>query len=195
MTDEEKALLEVWKVTIDVQKHFNDLSMRVRNIAITVFGALLAAAGYALKDGATVTILDRSFPLTAWILVAALFCWFAFYLMDLHWYHRLLRGAVRHGKSLEKALSHRLPEIGLTHAIDAASPVYGLRASQRLTIFYGLIGSVILAAALAAFHVSNAYYAALSVAVVIGAVAILFSRPKPKAAGLRKDKIESKPPS
>src|SRR5437899_11145375 len=67
MTDEEKAQLEVWKVTIDVQKHFNDLSMRVRNFAITVPGALLAAARYALKDGATVTLLGRSFSLAGWV--------------------------------------------------------------------------------------------------------------------------------
>lgn len=178
MTKEDEALLEVWKVTIDVQKHFNDLSMRVRNIAITVFGALLAAAGYALKDGATVTVLGRSFSLTAWVLVAALLCWFAFYLMDLHWYHRLLRGAVKHGKAVEDTLRERIPEIGLTHAIDAASPIYGLRASQRLTIFYGLIGSVLLAAALAAFHASAILFLLLAVAILIGITAAILTRPE-----------------
>jgi hypothetical protein len=45
MTEEQKAALEIWKVTIDVQKHFNDLSIQVRNFAMTELGALLAAAG------------------------------------------------------------------------------------------------------------------------------------------------------
>lgn len=178
MTEDEKAQLEVWKVTIDVQKHFNDLSMRVRNFAITVLGAFLAAAGYALKDRSTVTMLDQPFSLTGWILVAALLCWFAFYLMDLHWYHRLLRGAVKHGMQVERTLQAKLPDIGLTHAIDAASPIYRLRASQRLTIFYGLIGSMLLAAILAAFHASSGYFLALAVVAAIGVVTIFLSRPK-----------------
>ncbi len=177
MTDEEKAQLEIWKVTIQVQQHFNDLSMRVRNIAITVFGAFLAAAGYALKDGSTVTFAGRIFPLTGWILVAALLCWFAFYLMDLHWYHRLLRGAVKHGNEVEDILTPRLPGIGLTHAINAASPFYRLRASQRLTIFYGLFGTVLAAAALAAFHASAVHFLLLTGAVLVALVAIFVSRP------------------
>jgi len=177
VTDDENAILEVWKVTIDVQKHFNDLSMRVRNFAITVLGAFLAAAGYALKDGATVTFLDETFSLTAWILLAAFLCWFAFYLMDLHWYHRLLRGAVKHGKAVERVLESRIPAIGLTHSIDRASPIYGLRASQRLTLFYGLIGSLLLTGALAAFRVSSLYLAAPAAAFAIGVVAIFLTRP------------------
>ena len=181
MTDDEKAILEVWKVTIDVQKHFNDLSMRVRNIAITVLGAFLAAAGYALQDQATVTLLGSSFSLTAWILVAAIICWSAFYLMDLHWYHRLLRGAVKHGKSVERALEGRIPVIGLTQTIERASPVYGLRASQRLTIFYGLIGSLQMAAALAAFHASTPYFVVLGVMLALSAIAIFLTRPSQTA--------------
>lgn len=177
MTEEDKATLEVWKVTIDVQKHFNDLSMRVRNFAITVLGAFLAAAGYALKDGETVTLLDRTFSLTAWILIAAILCWFAFYLMDLHWYHRLLRGAVKHGKAVETALEGRIPTIALTHTIDDASPIYGLRASQRLTIFYGLVGSLLVAGALAAFRASTPYFVALGIVIAIGVVTIFVTRP------------------
>lgn len=50
MKESDAAKLEVWKATIDVQKHFNELGLRVRSIAVTVLGALLAAAGYALKE-------------------------------------------------------------------------------------------------------------------------------------------------
>ena len=35
--------LEVWKTTVDVQKHFNELELKIRNFAITVVGAFLAA--------------------------------------------------------------------------------------------------------------------------------------------------------
>ena len=177
MTEEQKAALEVWRVTIDVQKHFNDLSMRVRNFAITVLGALLAAAGYALKDGTTVTLLNRSFSVTAWILSAALICWFAFYFMDLHWYHRLLRGAVKHGKQVELGLESQIPNIGLTHTIAAASPVYGLSALQRLAIFYGLIGSVLVVGVLAAFH-AKAWQCVVSGALLLLAAGLTVLRPR-----------------
>jgi hypothetical protein len=182
MTDEEKAAFEVWKVTVDVQKHFNDLSMRVRNIAITVLGAFLAAAGYTLKDGATVTLMDRTFSLTGWILIAATVCWFSFYLMDLHWYHRLLRGAVKHGIYVEQSLQSRIPEIGLTAAIDRASPIHRLRASQRLTIFYGLTGSLLFGAALAAFHVDAIWLGLLLAVDVIAVLVIYLTRPPKEGA-------------
>ena len=34
--------LETWKKTVDVQQHFNDLEMRIRNFAITVVGILFS---------------------------------------------------------------------------------------------------------------------------------------------------------
>ena len=43
MTKEER-LLEAWKVTVEVQMHFNELEMKVRSFAITVLAAFLAAS-------------------------------------------------------------------------------------------------------------------------------------------------------
>lgn len=150
----EQASLEIWKVTIDVQKHFNELSMRVRSIAVTVLAAFLAAAGYALKGAMTVVILGQTVSLAALTLAAGLLCWAAFYLMDRHWYHRLLRGAVAHGIKVEEALAERLPIIGLTGSIAYVSPmtVWGVKthARHRLDIFYGIIGLLLLAAAIVA---------------------------------------------
>lgn len=76
--------------------HFNDLEMRVRNFYITVMTAIFGAAGFSLTDdyfleapfGFRVTI---AFPLFLLGWMAA----YLFYIMDRHWYHRLLVGAVR----------------------------------------------------------------------------------------------------
>jgi hypothetical protein len=42
----DEVQVEIWKKTVDVQQHFNDLELRIRNFALAVLGAFwhLAAA-------------------------------------------------------------------------------------------------------------------------------------------------------
>lgn len=158
MANAETATLEVWKATIEVQKHFNELSLRVRSLAVTVLGAFLAAAGYALKEKAAVSFLGQQVSLTGMILLGALVCWSAFYVMDRLWYHRLLRAAVQHGRTVEASVSDAVPGIGLTTAIDDASPLWGMRAGHRLSIFYGFIAVLLWLGAGSALGASPPYY-------------------------------------
>lgn len=146
------ATFEVWKVTIEVQKHFNDLGMRVRSIAITVLGAFLAGAGYALKEQQTVAFGSAQISLSGLILGSALVCWGAFYVMDRLWYHRLLKAAVKHGVEVEEALKVTVPLIGLTRTINDESPLFGFRAGHRLSIFYSSIAVLLMIAAGVAFR-------------------------------------------
>lgn len=139
--------LEVWKVTIDVQKHFNDLGLKVRSMAVAILAALLAAAGYALKDHETVFLFGQPRSLAGLVLLAALTCWLVCYLMDRWWYHRLLQAAVVHGRKVEAELVASIPAIGLTGTIDDASPIWRLRAQHRLSIFYGFIALILWGAA------------------------------------------------
>jgi hypothetical protein len=157
MSDTEHAL-EVWKVTIDVQKHFNDLCLRVRSIAVTVLGAFLAAAGYALREHQSVTVLGKAASLAGLILLAGLICWTAFWLMDRLWYHRLLRAAVRHGRKVEQALVETVPVIGLTCTIDDESPLLGMRAGHRLSVFYGFVAVLLFVAAGMALEAPTLYH-------------------------------------
>ncbi|MDQ4086919.1 MAG: hypothetical protein M3177_02725 [Pseudomonadota bacterium] len=153
MSDEVDRLLEVWKTTVDVQKHFNDLEMRVRSIAITVLAAFLAAAGYTLKEGLRLHIFGQDVPLTVFLLLAATICWLSFYLMDRLWYHRLLRGAVDHGLKVEQALEKHIPEIGLTRSIGDASPFFikgkKVSSNEKMDWFYGSIVVLLLLGAAA----------------------------------------------
>jgi hypothetical protein len=151
MTDEER-ILEAWKVTVGVQQHFNELQMRIRSIAITVLGAFLAAAGFSLKEHLHVTLAGWEFPLTTFILAAATLCWAAFYFMDRHGYHRLLRGAVDHGISIENGASN-WPELGLTKRIGDASPITigkkVIRSGSKIDLFYGAVAFVLFLGVLA----------------------------------------------
>jgi hypothetical protein len=155
MTDILQAKLEVWKTIIDVQKHFNELEMRIRNVAVTVLAAFLAAAGYTMKENLHITLSGSTVTLTSLVLIAGTLCWLAFYGMDRFWYHRLLRGAVNQGLVIEDSLATDLPEIRLTKAIGDASPVqvFGLtiRSGTKIDIFYLLVAGLLLVAAVISF--------------------------------------------
>jgi hypothetical protein len=133
-----KAGLEAWKVTVEVQKHFNDLEMRIRAFALSFLGVVLGAAAVAMERAGGRSVL-------AIVLggIGLLF-WSGFYLMDRFWYHRLLTGSVNHGKAIEDGLNVVTTSqlFSLTKAIGDASPfsVFGrkLHSRHRLDVFYGL---------------------------------------------------------
>ncbi len=132
--------VDVWKKTVDVQQHFNDLELRIRNYAVTILAAILGLAAYGFKAGLYVPILGRSLSVAAVISFAAIIPWSAFYLMDRYWYHRLLHGAVNHGLRIERRWQAVLPEITLTDSIGEASPIkkWGieLHSDQKMSLFY-----------------------------------------------------------
>lgn len=133
--DEKEIGLEVWRTTIDVQKHFNEICIKIRSIGVTVLGGFLAVAGYSIKEG--------NWSLAGSILFAAMLCWIAFYLMDRVWYHTLLQSAVIHGEQVEKDLGQSIPNIGLTTRLKADSHAIGTSAAVRLSYFYLVIGAVL----------------------------------------------------
>ena len=170
--------LEVWKATLAAQQHFNELGIKLRSIAITILAAFIAVAGYAIKEG------DKT--LAGLILFASLVCWISFYLMDRLWYHILLRASVRHGEKIEAALKAEIPYIDLTTCITKASPIIGLSAGERLTIFYGSIAVVQSVSAGILLKGNGAYYLLLmsfiSLVIILRALFWLWQRRKARLA-------------
>ena len=56
--EEIEQKIEIWKKIIDVQQHFNDIEMRIRNYALTIMGAFVAAIGFTLKEKLVLDILN-----------------------------------------------------------------------------------------------------------------------------------------
>lgn len=157
MTDE-KVTVEIWKKIIDVQQHFNDLELRIRNFALVVTGAFLAFGGSAIKE-ATFVMLFGVFPVSvaALIVFAAVVPLSAFYFMDKYWYHRLLDGAVKAGAAVETELMALGYAVELGANISKASPIenhlYGKRLAgslgwfprrmmhsrHKMDVFYGML--------------------------------------------------------
>jgi len=141
--DEAKNVVEIWKKCVDVQQHFNDLEMRIRTLAITVVGAFLAALSFTYQQGLLTRIFGLTVPTGLGLVVAAMFAWLAFYFMDRHWYHVLLRGAVKHAAEIEDKYSVTIPGIGLGKTISKASQnvrifCTSMDSEKRLVLFYRL---------------------------------------------------------
>lgn len=139
--------LEAWKITIGVQQHFNDIQMKVRNYALTLLLAVIAGAGFAIRED------DLS--LAAGILLGGLIVWLLFWWMDDAWYHRLLVGAVKHGLRLEEQLADDVPGIGLSGTIKDESPlrIKGVQIPSRwkLRLFYAVVAIGLLIASTVSF--------------------------------------------
>jgi hypothetical protein len=127
--------------------------MRIRNFAITIFGAFFGAVGLSLSRDVDVEVGSISFPLGLVLLVVALLTWASFWFMDRHWYHRLLYGAVRQGMIVEGSIRSAIPEIALTERIGEESPLrlWGIRirSPQKIDLFYGAGGLAIVIAIVA----------------------------------------------
>jgi hypothetical protein len=140
--DERELLIEAWKATVETQRHFNDVAMKLRSFALTLVAAILTAEG-----------LVGAGPFA---LGAALITWIAFYVLDRWYYHYLLIGAVLHGQDLEKRaveLGMSLPAavdsggslLGLTHRISKLNQEgWGLRAKYKIDVYYALIAAAVL---------------------------------------------------
>lgn len=137
---DEKIVLEMWKKTVEVQQHFNDLELRIRNFALIVVGALLALGGYAVRETVTLSVLGFNLSAAGLIIWSALIPLAAFYFMDRWWYHRLLKGAVAAGIPLEATLKDRGYPVALGEEISKASPfewrVWGRRGEDDKSPFW-----------------------------------------------------------
>jgi hypothetical protein len=148
--------IEMWKQTVQVQQHFNDIEWRIRGLALTAATFAIGAAAVAAKDGSS-----WAAPI---VLVIGLLLWYAFYFVDRFWYHPLLKAAVAQGHKIEDHIAEYMPGADLARTISAGSPVpkpgvikvlslgrardASMHSDHKLVWFYRLGGLALLAAAL-----------------------------------------------
>jgi len=170
------GVIEAWNTTVQVQKHFNELQLKQRNFAITLFVAISGAAGYAFKEHIMIVLFDMKFAASALITMSGLVLLIALYTMD-YGYHRLLIAAVKHGMMIENLYKDSNPELGLATCIKDGSPFriipwwlkpwsffssgkktssFTLTSSLRLHLLYWTFLVVLSIATVAIFLQSNA---------------------------------------
>lgn len=153
--------IEIWKKIVDVQQHFNDLELRIRNFALVVTGAFLGLGGYAIKEAGMVKLLGFEVSVAGLVVVSAIFPLIAFYFMDRLWYHRLLDGSVRAGIEAESALKDFGYKVDLGSKIKQQSPFKlwptkstMIHSARKMDLFYAILaGSLLLVAAFLGFGI------------------------------------------
>jgi hypothetical protein len=147
--------IEIWKKIVDVQQHFNDLELRIRNFALIVTGAFLGLGGYAIKDGGAFSVGTVQVAVAGLVVIAAVIPLTAFYFMDRLWYHRLLEGAVEAGVEAESALKTLGYTVDLGSKVSAKSPFqvwffgWNVRSKNKMDLFYLLLLITLVLVALA----------------------------------------------
>lgn len=151
------AHLKLWEKSVDVQMHFNDLGWRIRALALTALTFTFAATGVAYANTDSIDILGYATSPAAFVPVLGLVLWFAFSFMDVHWFHRLLRGSVRDGERLESLLQANGISADLGGHIGRESPMKfrwqktEMHSTKKLQGFYRVTGASLLVTALAIF--------------------------------------------
>ncbi|BBC40855.1 hypothetical protein FA893_16925 [Photobacterium damselae subsp. piscicida] len=143
-----KLNVDVWKKVVDVQQHFNDLEMKVRNFGLLIISAFISAIGVSLKSQYSAVVFDYNVPVAAFLSFGALVVWILVFFMDVYWYHPLLIGSVKKGAEIEEQLSEQLPNINLTLTIGKESsidigPLKKVRSTRKAKIFYWGIAVVL----------------------------------------------------
>ncbi len=148
--------IEAWKKAVDVQQHFNEIELKIRNFAVTLFTFILTGVGFLYKEHTSIHLLDRYFSAAS--LLAFLGCAgiFLFYFMDKFWYHRLLLGSVYQAIDIETRWKHSFPELNLSEKIKKLSSLTILGISfgsnRKITYFYrGMLGLLFLLAVILFF--------------------------------------------
>lgn len=142
-------VIKIWEKVVDVQQHFNDIELRIRNIAVTAFTFIIGGIGYLEKENLKFTFPNFVIPFSSALAIIGIIILLAFFYMDKFWYHKLLQGAVNQGRMIEKKWAKYIPEIGLSQSIKDSSPhsflwFWNIHSEQKFRIFYGMLFGILL---------------------------------------------------
>jgi ABC-type amino acid transport system permease subunit len=146
---ETEIILEEWKTVINTQMHFNEMIMRARTTGVSVVMAVYGAAAlaYGQYPNRFYDAFGSRFHVSTAIILFGLLLLISIFIIDYHYYYRLLIGAVERGEEIDKAYRDRIIDgtklFGLTSSIS--NRVSRNRARICLFFFYGtplLVGMV-----------------------------------------------------
>ena len=124
-SDIDNITYQAWAKTIDVQMHFNDISMKIRNLFISIISALLAFAGVVVVnfEDPYSTFYGIRIHSSLFVLIVAVSSTYLFYFVDRYWYHQLLVGSVKHALAIEQRFTAKYPGFALASTIGNNSPI------------------------------------------------------------------------
>lgn len=123
LSSHEKAslLMDYWKQTSDVQQHFNDVSIKLRNFAVVVFSGFLTGVGLSIHKDISISLFGESISAGVLFAIAGVVATQLIHFMDTYWYHVFLKGAVSTSSEIEKEIKDVLGVKELSDGISASS--------------------------------------------------------------------------
>lgn len=146
--------IDIWKKVIDVQMHFNDIELKIRQFAVTlttlIIGGFFALSGTG-KISKSISLGDYEINTISIAFISTAFIWMIFYFMEQVWYHPLLIGAVKEGMNLEKIISKEIDVDGLTNTIGKNSPtsIFWVKLHSKhkaRVVYWGMIAILLIIA-------------------------------------------------
>jgi hypothetical protein len=148
-TDQQEQYIAIWAKAVDTQMHFNEMSVKSRQLGLTFVAATLGVAVVLLSRGddfaLIVDLKSLKFQLHisvvlilgAWLALAAVRG------LDLNVYHKMLRGAVTFGEDFEEHYMKQIINLdkGMTQAISHFSRFQDAgkeRSADRKYIYTGV---------------------------------------------------------
>lgn len=171
-----EELITIWQKAVDTQMHFNEMSVKSRQLGLTFVAASLGLAVVLLSQGKAFSIDFGGWHVhfAVLLVVAAAVSMAAVRHLDLNVYHKMLRGAVAFGEDLEQTKLLKLLELskGMTQAISHFSRFSDAKVSvengtyvytgcqkvsalDKLNRFYLIVIITLFAVAIALFVVTN----------------------------------------
>lgn len=123
-------IVDIWKKVIDVQQHFNDIELKIRQYCLTSFTLILTGIGYIeiAKFNATsnklpflIKLFNIDIPIELMLIIVGILIINIFKNMEVNWYHVFLKSAVKQGEDIENRWSDSYPELFLTNSISQGS--------------------------------------------------------------------------
>lgn len=125
-TDQQQRYIEIWAKAVDTQMHFNEMSVKSRQLGLTFVAAALGIAVVLISHGEDFAVaIPAQAPVvqihvSVILVIGALIALFAVRTLDLRVYHKMLRGAVTFGEDFEQHYMKQIFDLdrGMTQAVS-----------------------------------------------------------------------------
>ncbi|WP_412775671.1 hypothetical protein [Thalassospira lucentensis] len=121
--NESERYVEIWKVAVETQMHFNEMSVKSRQLGLTFVAAALGVAVILFTRGQDF-VLDLGWDIklhaSVILILASALAVRAVRELDLNVYHKMLRGAVTFGEDFEENYMKSIFQLekGMTQSIS-----------------------------------------------------------------------------
>jgi hypothetical protein len=124
--NQQEQYIAIWAKAVDTQMHFNEMSVKSRQLGLTFVAAALGVGIVLLSKGDAFSLaipingVDFQLHIAVVLLLGALFALIAVRKLDLNVYHKMLRGAVTFGEDFEEHYMKKIFNLnmGMTQAIS-----------------------------------------------------------------------------